>query len=216
MPSFTLATLQQMVLDRLDNNTALYTDDELTYIINECVRVISLFTGFFRSTVTETGVTVANQIIYNTPSGMLMPLMVAFNGRQIQKTTLRNLSRRRRNWAMETTAGFGQTESWAPLGLTQFVMYPIDSTGGNTLIITGLGEPPLLVNPGDTLVIENEYVELITAYGAHRGPLKEGGKIFADGSLELKEFYSILNERKRYQASIEPRYWLLQPKRDVQ
>ena len=77
------------------------------------------------------------------------------------------------------------------------------------MTITGLGEPPLLVNPTDILVIENEYVELITEYSAHRLPLKVGGKIFADGSLALNEFYDKLKQRARYEAWKQPKYSLV-------
>ena len=211
MPSFSLSTLEQMVLDRLDDNTELYTMPEVDYIINECVRTVALFTGFFRNTVQLPGFTVANQLIYNTPPGMLVPILISFEGRQLQKTTLAKLARKRRNWATGTTASHGRVDFWASIGIGQFVMSPIDSAGGNSLTITGLGEPPLLVNPTDVLVIENEYVELITAYGAHRLPLKEGGKVFADGSLELSEFYSKLKERIRYESFVSPKYRLVGP-----
>jgi hypothetical protein len=209
MPSFSLSILQQMVLDRLDNNSSLYTAPELTYVINEAVRVVSLFTGFFRSTLHLPGFTVANKIVYNTPTGMLVPIFICYEGRQLQKITLRKLARTRRNWATATTAALGLVDYWALIGIGQFILNPIDSTGGHDLTITGLGEPPLLVNPTDTLVIENEYVELITAYGAHRLPLKEGGKIFADGSVELNEFYEKLKERSRYESFKAPDYKLI-------
>ncbi len=211
MPSFTLSTLQQMVLDRLDGNSTLYTSPETAYIINEAVRVVSLFTGFFRNTVLLPGFTVANQLIYPTPSGMLVPTFIAYEGRQLQKTTLTKLARSRRNWATATTAAYGRIDYWANNGIGQFILNPIDSVGGHALTITGIGEPPLLVDSGDVLVIENEYVELITAYCAHRLPLKIGGKIFADGSIEIKEFYSKMQERSRFEAWEEPKYRLLGP-----
>jgi hypothetical protein len=141
---------------------------------------------------------------------MLMPLMIAFEGRQLQKTSPAKLSRLRRNWATATTAGYGAVDYWVPYGIGQFILNPIDSVGGNSLTITGLGEPPLLVDSNDVLVIENEYVELITAYSAHRLPLKLGGKIFADGSIEINEFYEKLRERARYESwKLPPPYRLL-------
>ena len=202
-----------MVLDRLDQNSILYTPPELDYIINEAVRVTSLFTGFFRNTLQLTGYTGVNQTVYNTPAGMLVPIMVSYEGRQLQKTSLKKLARLHRNWATRTTADCGRVECWASIGIGMFTINPIDSVGGHDLTITGLGEPPLLVLPGDILVIENEYVELITAYCTHRLPLKIGGKIFADGSLDLNEFYSKIEERKRYESWKAPTYRLLQVRR---
>jgi hypothetical protein len=196
-----------MVLDRLDTNTSLYTYPEIDYCINESVRLIALFTGFYRNTTTAT--TVANKLEYTTPTGMLVPVIISFNGRQLQKTSFHKLVRMRRNWATATTASLGRVDMWAPIGVGTYVMSPIDAVGGNTLTITGLNEPPLLVNQGDTIVLENEYVELITAYGAHRLPIKEGGKVFADGSLEINEFHSKLKERMRYESFKAPKYSLV-------
>ena len=215
MPSFVLSTLRSMVLDRLDGNSILYTDPELDYVINEAVRCTSLFTGFFRNTLHLPGFTVANQIVYSTPPGMLVPILVSFEGRQLQKISFRSLARVRRNWATDTTASYGRVDYWASIGIGKFVMSPVDSTGGHDLTITGLGEPPLLVNDSDVLVIENEYVELITAYCAHRLPLKEGGKVFADGSLALNEFYDKIKERMRYETFISPKYRLIGPQQQA-
>jgi hypothetical protein len=204
-----------MALDRLDQNTSLYTLPEVDYVINEAVRTTSLFTGFFRNTLHLAGFTVADKLVYNTPAGMLVPILISFEGRQLQKTTLRNLARQRRNWATATTLSYGRVDYWASIGIGQFVINPIDSVGGNDLTITGLGEPPLLVNPTDVLVIENEYVELITAYCAHRMPLKVGGKIFADGSIELNEFYDKVRQRLRYESFKAPKYALLGPRQQA-
>jgi hypothetical protein len=201
-----------MVLDRLDQNATLYTPPELDYVVNEAVRVVSLFTGFFRNTLQLPGYTVAGQLVYNTPHGMMVPIMVTFEGRQLQKYTLKKLARDRRNWATETTLSCGRVKQWASVGIGKFVINPIDSIGGNELLITGLGEPPLLVNDGDVLVIENEYVELITSYGVHNLPLKIGGKIFADGSLALNEFYSKIAERMRYESFKAPKYRIIGPR----
>lgn len=207
MPVFSLGTLRGLALDRLDGNSTLFTNPELDYIINEAIQVTALNTGFFRSTSSVT--TVANQLEYSTPTGMLLPFLISTNGRLIQQTSLRRLARTRRNWATATTANYGQTEYWAAVGVGTFVMSPIDSTGGNTLTVTGLGIPPLLVAAADVMVLENEYVEAITSYCAHRLPLKIGGPAFANGSLDLNEFYEKMNDRKRYESLEMPKYRLL-------
>jgi hypothetical protein len=209
VPSFSLSTIQGYVLDRLDGNSTLYTSPELTYVINECIGVISLFTGFFKNTVQLPGFTVANQRVYTTPNGMLAPVIISFEGRQLQRISLRKLARARKNFLTDNTTSFGPPDFWAPIGIGMFLMSPIDSVGGHSITLTGIGQPPLLVNPTDVIVLENEYVEMITAYCAHRLPLKIGGKIFADGSLELNEFYDKLKQRARYEAWIAPKYSLI-------
>jgi hypothetical protein len=209
MPSFTLADLRSKVLARLDNNSSLYTYPEIDYVINECVRTVALFTGFFRSTTHLPGFTKPGVRVYSTPPGILVPALIAFEGRQLQKISLKHLARTRRDWATATTASYGRVDYWAPVGISSFLISPIDSEGGHDLTITGPSYPPLLVNPTDVLVIENEYVDLITEYCGHRLPLKEGGKVFSDGSLALNKFYSKLKERKRYEALKMPKYYLL-------
>jgi hypothetical protein len=209
MPTFTLATLRSLVLDRLDQNVTLYTLPEVDYSINESIRTTALFTGFFRTTIQLPGYTQPNVLVYQTPAPIMAPMFLTFEGRQLQKVSLRKLARLRRNWATATTTSYGQVDYWAPLGIGQFVINPIDPTGGHDLTITGLGEPPLLVNPTDVMVIENEYVDVITDYCAHRLPLKVGGKLFADGSLTLNDFYAKVKERLRYTQFVMPKYWLL-------
>ncbi len=212
MPTFTLAQLRTKAYSRVDNNTAFYGTDEVDQVINECVRVVALVTGFYRTTAQLPAWTVANQLVYTTPAGILIPTDIAFEGRQLQKISLKRLARQRRNWATDTTASKGRVEFWAPVGIGKFVISPKDAQGGRDLTITGLGTPPLLALPNDVLSIENEYVELITEYCAHRLPLKEGGKIFADGSLALNAFYKKLAQRKRLESWKQPKYWLVKPK----
>ena len=212
MPLFTLADLRTRALDRLDGNAILYTNPELDWVINEAVRITALFTGFYRATVQLPEYTTAGIRIYDVPAGILVPTAVAFEGRQLQKISLKKLARKRRNWATDTTATHGQVEFWAPVGITRFVISPLDAAGGNDITLTGMAEPPLLVLPADVMQLENEYVELITEYCAHRLPLKEGGKIFTDASMGLNTYYSKMNERRRFTKLAMPKYYRLQPK----
>lgn len=214
MPVFKLSDLRTKVYGRVDNNNSLYTLPEVDYVINEAIATVALFTGFYRVTASVPGNSVANQIVYATPSGILAPRVVRFAGRQLQRMKLSKLVRQRRGWATETNLTNGPTSSWAPIGNTMFVINPIDAVGGRQIEVTGMGAPPKLVNANDTMVLENEYLELITEYGAHRLPLKEGGKIFADGSMALNDFYKKMKERKQYEKLKLPKYWKLEPKAD--
>ena len=130
MPSFTLQTLETMCWARVDNNQVLYTQAEVDYIINECLRTVNLFTAFYRVTSHLPGYTVANQLVYPVPPGILVPIVMFFEGRQLQKTSLKALARQRRNWATDTTAAKGRVDYWAPVGIGMFVISPIDSQGG--------------------------------------------------------------------------------------
>ena len=213
MPIFTLASLESKCLGGLDNNTAEYPLTEVDFVINEVIRLVALFTGFYKATVQVPGYSVAKQLVYNTPPGILAANVISFEGRQLQKISLRRLARERRNWATDTTNSRGRVEFWAPAGASKFVMTPIDSQGGRDISVTGMAEPPLLVNPDDVMTLENEYVEIIPAYAKHRLPLKEGGKTFADGSLALNDFYTVMMQRKRFESLKEfPLYKLVGPR----
>ena len=215
MPVFTLTDLRSKVLDRLDQNTGEYPLTEVDYVINECIRITALFTGFYKATVQVPGYSVANQLVYNTPPGILAANVISFEGRQLQKISLRRLARQRRNWATDTTAAYGRVEYWAPVGASKFVISPIDSQGGRDISVTGMAEPPLLVKPGDVMTLENEYVELIPEYAIHRLLFKEGGKAFADASLSLNEYYDKMAQRKKYEKLKLARYKLIGPKQGV-
>lgn len=214
MPAFSLADLRQKALAVVDNNTALYTNPEIDYVINECLRVMNLRTGFYRITEHYPGFTEANKLVYDTPEAFIIPSIVYFEGRKLQRLPLRALARVRRNWATDSTATAGPVQYWSPVGTSQFVISPKDATGGRDLTITGLGETPLLVNTSDVIALENEYVEAIQDYCKHRLPLKEGGKVFADGSMALNTFWDKTNERKQYESLKTPKWKLLEPKKE--
>ena len=212
MPSIALSDLRAKLLDRLDGNSVLYSNPELDYIINEAIRCTVLFTGFYRAAVELPDHTVANQLIYDVPSSIICTTSVAFEGRQLKKASLKRLAEMRRNWARDTVTVKGPMEFWSPIGTTKVVLNPIDDAGGHDLTFTGIATPDPLTAASDVMDLENEYVDLILEYGAHRLPLKEGGKVFADGSLQLNTFYSKMNERRRLQKLKLPKYRLIQPR----
>lgn len=218
MPVFKLSDLRTKALARLEDNAVLYTQPEIDAIINEAIRCTALFTGFYRATVHVPGFSQANQRVYNTPPGILAIDTVYFEGRLLQKISLKRLARLRRTWATDTTDTRGRVEYWSPWGNTLFVISPQDSQGGRDISATGQAEPPLLVNADDVMVLENEYVEIVTEYCEHRLPLKLGGKIFADGSLALNDFYAKMRQRMAYEKFKFPKYRILQvqPQRQIQ
>ena len=216
MPVFSLGDLRGKIRGRLDSNSGLYGDVEINYVINESIRIVSLFARFYRDTQLVPGGSVAGQRIYNVPSGIIIANLVFFGTRQLQKVSLKKLARTRRTWATDTTASRGPVEFWSPVGNGQFVISPIDSVGGVPITVIGMAEPDLLVNDADVMVLENEFAELIVSYGEHRLPLKEGGKVFADGSLALNDFYAKIKDRMAYEKLKLPKYQLVDAKKKEQ
>jgi hypothetical protein len=202
-----LSDLQLRVLDRLDNNTALYTNTEITAALNESVRVTNNITGYLQVSIDVPTGTVANRVWYDVPQGILIPLRVQLNGYYLQKTGFSYLGQCVPSWQTDTTATTGKTIlDWVPMGLKRFAIYPADSYAGEELTVTGVQEPALLVNSTDSLVIPAEYVEIITEMAAHVLQLKEGGKIFQDSISMFKRSMAKLKQMSIWQADRQPFY----------
>jgi hypothetical protein len=62
MPTVTLAQIQSLVFDRVDNNTLFYSTTQVTNAVNEFYRIINAFCGINQQTVSIPGFSVANQL----------------------------------------------------------------------------------------------------------------------------------------------------------
>src|SRR6266700_5733958 len=140
MPTFTLGEISDLVYDRLEGNRELYTQPELTAVINEAIRVIGLFTNFNETSIQVPGFTVANQLLYSTPSPIIFPTGVTFEGRDLDKIGLRLAAQTYRSWATDSTDSYGPVARWIPIGIDTFAIHPIDATGGNDLTVIGMAE----------------------------------------------------------------------------
>jgi hypothetical protein len=203
MPSVTLSQLQSRVYSRIDNNTALYTAAELTSAINESIRTTNLVTGY---TQTSTSISsVANQVWYSIPTGILVPIRLQFAGTFIERVSVNNIGNNSPNWQMHTTTNVGYPVSqWVTSGLTNFAIHPADSIGGNSIVITGIVEPTLLVSSGDTISIPDEYSEVLEDLSVVALVLKEGGKSFGDILMLRDKAMEKLKKFVRWQTERQP------------
>lgn len=188
MPQFTLGEIDDRVLDRLDRNTALYSTLQRYRAINDAIRVLNLITGFTNTTVDIPNFTVKGQLIYNIPPGIIFPLRVYFEGRQLDKVSIRSISMRFRNWTTAQSNQGTPVQRWIPFGLGMFGIHPTDSAGGNNLQVNGISEPPWLSLPDQEITIEDQWLTLIENLAAQVLPLKESSAIFAAASLLYQEF----------------------------
>lgn len=210
MPTVTLAELLVRVYDQLEQNDQLYTFAQLTAAINESYRIVNAFCGINQSLVSVPGFSVANQLLYTVPSPILFPLSAYFEGRLLRKSSLGSLARNNRGWATNSTHKSGPVRSWAPIGITQFVIHPYDSLGGRDIAVQGVIEPTPLVILTDILQVEDEYLDMIISLTAHRAQLKEGGRVFANSSQTmLNEFYRGLKDRIIFRDFKAPTYKVL-------
>jgi len=208
MPSVTLEELESSVYAQLDGNVLFYTEPEVRAAINDAVRALNLYTGMLQSTLTVAGGTVAGRQIYDVPQGILYPLGVYVNSRQLDRSTLRAIGMRYRRWTEHTTANFGRMSDWIPLGITKFAVHPVDVVGGRTLQVVGVVEPAELVNGSDVINCPDTFASTVEDLASHTLQLKEGGKIFSDASVGYQAFLATAKNLMRWRTMKQPRYWI--------
>jgi hypothetical protein len=210
MPVYELQDIDARVLDRLDGNSLLYPLAQRTKAINESLKVINLFSPFSLADMDVTGGTVAGQQFYTVPAGLIFPLHVYFNGRQLQKLSLRSASTKYRTWTTNLSNQSIPVLEWIPCGINLFGIHPIDRFGGNTLTVNGVTEPHLLVSPTDTVSIEDEFIEMAEELSASVLQIKESTPIFGQASLIYQKFMRDMKGKMRWTTVKFGRYWLLQ------
>ena len=209
MPRFTLNDLDNMVLGTIENNSVFYTLRERTSAINEAIRIINLHTGFLRASVEMPGWSVANRSVYDMPASILIPLRMEYEGRYLHPIGLRAIGNAYPEWRKETTAGTGAAVArWVRLGLKRIAVHPAPSIGGQDMLFYGVAEPPLLVNPTDTVPLNDELADEIKDYAGHILPLKEGGAIFAAASLYYQEFIRKRKKTEQWTSMKWPAYFV--------
>ena len=174
MPSVTLATLQQQVYDRLDNNQSFYPPTQVTQALNQILKRLNILTGFIQATVAIPGFSQAGAYLYATPAGIIVPLRIEFESSILQKASLSGIARKYRDWTNDTTASLGPVARWAPIGISQFVIHPADATGGRFMQVTGIAPVPMLVNSGNIVKIPDEFVSILIEYAVQRVVIKDG------------------------------------------
>ena len=207
MPLFVANDLDQMVLSTVEGNGTLYTFQERYDAINEAVRIINLHTGYLHTSITFASI--AGRSIYNTPSGILIPLRLEFNGRYLHPSGVDMLNHSYPEWMKDTTTSLGSPVArWARWGLTKLVVHPSDGVGGQSMVLYGIDEPPLLVNPTDVIPMNDEMADEIKDYAGHILPMKEGGAIFSAASLYYQEFIRKRKLTARWKQMTWPSYFV--------
>lgn len=204
MPAETYLQMRTAVYAQLDDNTDFYPELEVGRAVNEVIRVANLFVGFWQTTATIA--TQANRVFYNVPGSIVAPLAVDVDGRQLSRCSFAAMGARRKGWMRETTAQWGRVNSWIPLGIRKLAIHPVDSTGGRALRITGVAEPVPLTADGDLINAPDEVLQAIEHLAVHVLPLKEGGKVFADGASYYNEFLSIMKVWQQWATVKHPRF----------
>lgn len=208
MPTFTLSQLSQLVWDGLDSNSGLYPQAQVTSVLNEVLRKTNLLVGWNQATVPVPGFTVANQLLYSTPAGIVIPLKVYFEERELEKYSLSKLAQKYRSWAVDQNLYEGQVARWFPIGLSTFGIHPLDAYGGGLLEVQGVAPVTPLVNSGDVVTLDDELCEVLVKYTRGRITLKEQGGPFAAASVAYQEFIRAMKGMAMIASFTFPRYFV--------
>lgn len=210
---YTLQQLSDSIYARLESNTLLWTQAEVTSVVNEALRAINVITGFYQGTPTPL-ISVAGQLVYATPVGMLFPQRVQFEAATLDPIPITRIGQDYRTWTTDTTQSTGgPVARWIPIGINYFCIHPADSLGGGSIAVTGVLETPVLVLPDDTMVLSDEYATLVVEYGASRLPLKIGGPSAAAAmKLYQTSYLPTMKKLTRWQQLKFPRFFVLDKK----
>ncbi len=208
MPTFSLQALEQRCWDGLDNNRLFFSEGNVRSVLNEGLRRLQLLCAFAEVTVPVPGATVADQLIYRTPTEITIPLRVYYEGIELSKASIRQIATKYRTWSTDSNATRGPVSEWAPIDIRQFIIHPIDAGGGRLLEVNGIAKITPLVEPTDVIQLDNQYCDILVDYGKSRIRLKESGKPFSDASLAYQEMIRKVKAMTVWRGMTFPKYWV--------
>lgn len=205
---YTLAELSDSIYSRLESNTVMFTQLEVTSIINEALKSINLATGFYTGSMTL--ISNAGQLVYPTPVGMIFPMRVQFEAAQLDTVPVTRIGQDYRTWTTDTTASTGgPVARWVPIGINYFCLHPADSRGGGSIAVTGVLETPNLALSTDTMSLDDQYATLVVEYSCSRLPLKIGGNSAAAAmKLYQQSYLPVLKSLTRWQQMKWPIWYV--------
>jgi len=208
MAAFTLEELRSQTYSRLEDNTWLYAETEVTSAINEAVSVINCQTGWFQNTYpVSTTTTVADRHIYDIPAEIIFPQRVVFEGQVLEKSSLWALANNWPTFLRDTTETTGkQVSRWCALGIRKIAIHPADSVGGGDLYITGITEPGTLVEDTDSLILPKEGVPIICDYAAHIVQCKLQGTPFMQSLTLFYNYQKLVSLSKFFSDYNQPTF----------
>lgn len=188
MPSVTLTQLSTQTLDQLDSNSGEFPSAQVTAVINQGLSKLNVMVGIQSATVAVPGGTVANQVLYPVPAGIFIPVRFDFQDNELSRMSFDRLVRAYPSWASDYSVNTYAPAHVASIDLQNFILHPIDSSGGDLLEVTGIPPTTPLVSGGDVVSLDNEFTEILVAYAKMRLLAKEANKAFFDAVKAYEPF----------------------------
>lgn len=202
----TLAQLRTRLKTKWDNTTGLpilfWTDAEADFAINEALQWYNLYTGVWRKRVTLS--TVADQVYYSLPATMVYNARMEYNGLTLPMSSLTDLSNGQPAWEGETTADVALPSRimvWAPVGMNQFVVWPADAIGQNSLTIDGVHDTPVLVADTDTLDLDDSEIDALLGEALFIATFKDAAKFVRAQAWHQEFLATVMAHNARLSAS---------------
>lgn len=202
----TLADLRTRLKQKWDNTMALpilfWTDGEATLAINEALQWYNLYTGVWRRRVTLP--TVADQVYYALPSTMVYNVRMEYNGLTLPMSALSDLDNGQPGWEGQSTADTGlpsRVMVWAPVGMNQFVIWPADAVGQNSLTVDGVHTTPVLVTESDKIDIDDSEIDAILGEALFIATFKDTSKLAQAQGWHREFLTTVMAHNDRLAAS---------------
>lgn len=211
MPTVSLSKLKESVYSQIDDNTLFFTDTEVTWAINEAIRLGNLFCGWITGTLDAPngGTTIADRVVYRVPYEMAVPQKVVFEGKELDKVGLFQLFRGWPDWMKDTTATTGDPVArWCPYALDRIILHPADAVGGGLLQITGIVTPDELVSDTDTISIPKTAITMIADYAAHIVQCKLGNVPLTQSMPMYRSYEALIKQYRIWSNYKQPNFWL--------
>lgn len=154
-----------------------WTADQARRAINEGLRIFNLITGIFRTASTQPLIPDDNYLYVG--GTLIKGTRVTMSGRPLVLTSINALDKLVRGWPNVNTASGGvvppEVVWWAPVGLTEILVYPKEAPPGQSLItIDGVRSTPILRTGGDYLNLGREEINSLLGYALHVLSLAKG------------------------------------------
>lgn len=206
-----LSELKAAAYSKLDNNFYFYPSSEITWAINEAIKIGNLFCGWITTTksVYSDGVTIADRAIYRVPASIAIPQKVVFEGRELDKVGLFQLFRNWPTWMQDTTATTGYPVSrWCPYSLNRFAINPADAVGGGLLEVTGIANITDLASDSDSINLPKASAPIIADYAAHIVQCKLGSVPLTQSIPLYRSYEKLLKQYRIWSRYKQPNFWL--------
>lgn len=197
------------VLDRVNEDTAdpvFWSRAELLTQLNEGLLEFTLIAGQLTSQRTYSMIGAKLQAV---PDGAIAIVHVAYADKKIEKGTVENFDRTDSNW--DATRGI--LTKWAPCGLDRWFCDRTPTAAYNVTLTT-LDQPTTL-EEDDTIDLDAEYIEGLTAYVFHMARFKESGPELDQAMDVYDEFRKISGHRAQRTFAQMSVLWARDPGADT-